>query len=421
MRSIVISDIHLGIDDRIAENVKNRPLLIAFLDSMREKKEVDEVVINGDFLDQWFLPADYEHVTDSDEFYRQCAKNNQGVIDAFNRLIKDGIDVVYVPGNHDMTLSSTVLNEIMPGVTQVRDARGLGRYRTGFRGEVVIEHCHRYELFCAPDMLSNKDYMQYGEPMLPMGYFFALIGVKSFAEGMPDVDIDVPDVPVPDTEDVGQMCVYAYHKLWKSIIEDRFPVKESLDDRFIKVNVDGFQGQFSINDLIPKVTDEGISPELYKGFQHRWDEVQSRNLVPVKVDLAEQLKRMLEQELREDYAKKEYFDIDPSIDVVVFGHMHVPYYKEIDGYDRKKIYVNEGTWIDNNMDDPNNTAVFADIESDKDGTIVRLMKCVPKDGGFDIVPVKGDYVFNRDRCSWKARLRIIDIPSKVQKRRAPDG
>ncbi len=50
MRSVVISDIHLGIDDRIAENVKNRPLPIAFLDSIREGGEVNEVVINGDLL-----------------------------------------------------------------------------------------------------------------------------------------------------------------------------------------------------------------------------------------------------------------------------------------------------------------------------------------------------------------------------------
>jgi hypothetical protein len=51
MRSVVISDIRLGIDDRIAENVKNPPPLpIAFLDSIREGGEVNEVVINRDLL-----------------------------------------------------------------------------------------------------------------------------------------------------------------------------------------------------------------------------------------------------------------------------------------------------------------------------------------------------------------------------------
>ena len=69
MKSIVISDLHLGIDDSIAETVKNRSLLIAFLENIISKKSADEVVINGDFLDQWFLPGMYDKCPeDSDEF-----------------------------------------------------------------------------------------------------------------------------------------------------------------------------------------------------------------------------------------------------------------------------------------------------------------------------------------------------------------
>lgn len=117
MKTIVISDIHLGIDDKIAETVKNRPLLISFLDDIRRSRSADEVVINGDFLDQWFLPAAYEAEADSDKFYLACAKNNQEVIDAFKALIDAGIRVVYVPGNHDMTLTQGTLNKIIPGIT----------------------------------------------------------------------------------------------------------------------------------------------------------------------------------------------------------------------------------------------------------------------------------------------------------------
>ena len=51
MNIIVISDIHLGIDDNISETVKNRPLLISFLKKIMDEKLADEVVINGDFLD----------------------------------------------------------------------------------------------------------------------------------------------------------------------------------------------------------------------------------------------------------------------------------------------------------------------------------------------------------------------------------
>ena len=107
------------------------------------------------------------------------AKNNQDVIDEFKNLIDSGIRLVYVPGNHDMTLSHKTLEDILPRLIQSRDVRGLGRYRTGRRGEIVIEHSLRYDMFCAPDILTNTELMEYGEPILPAGYFFARVGVTS--------------------------------------------------------------------------------------------------------------------------------------------------------------------------------------------------------------------------------------------------
>ena len=103
MKIIVISDLHLGIDDRISENVKNRPKLKAFIDKIREEKMADELVIAGDFLDQWFYPGNVELPRDSREFYLACAKNNQGIVDALINLIESGIRVVYVPGYKDFT------------------------------------------------------------------------------------------------------------------------------------------------------------------------------------------------------------------------------------------------------------------------------------------------------------------------------
>ena len=395
MKTIVISDIHLGIDAKIAENIKNRPLLIDFLDKLCSEGDVDEVVINGDFLDQWFLPGNYDHEGDSDEFYRQCAAANSEVMDAFADTIKRGVDVIYVPGNHDMTLSNKVLSEIIPGIRQSRDVRGLGKYRTGARGEVVIEHCHRYESFCAPDFISNKRYVEYGEPILPPGYFFARVGVQSFAEGMPESDRELQLADVPERTNLDQIQAYAYQKVWKTVIEDRFPVKEGMDDKFVKVNVDGFKGDFSLSDIYPTQTEGGITAALYEHFQRNWDELQRRNLVPVPVDLTEQLSRMTDQTLRAEYAKKQYIDVDPTVDVVVFGHTHVPFYQEFDGFDRKKIYVNEGTWVDHNSDDPDNTATFAEIISDGDKTDVSLKKCIGDGHVDDIVKVENKYCISR--------------------------
>lgn len=56
---VIISDLLLGIDDRYSEMKENRPLLIKFLQSLQNTKDVRERVIAGDFLDEWYLPIYY--------------------------------------------------------------------------------------------------------------------------------------------------------------------------------------------------------------------------------------------------------------------------------------------------------------------------------------------------------------------------
>ena len=78
---VVISDLHLGIDDRYAETVNNRSLLIDFLQRLQSTTDVRELVIGGDFLDEWFLPVYYPSYTDESQFYKGVTANNQTVID----------------------------------------------------------------------------------------------------------------------------------------------------------------------------------------------------------------------------------------------------------------------------------------------------------------------------------------------------
>lgn len=388
MKTIVISDIHLGIDDRFAETVKNKPLLISFLKKVQEEKLADELVINGDFLDQWFLPADFDTTPDSDEFYKEVALNNQEVIDQFKALMESGIRLVYVSGNHDMTLSHRALDDILPGIVQYRDVRGLGRYRTGRRGEVVIEHSHRYDMFCAPDTLSNREFMKFGDPILPAGYFLTRVGVTSIIQGMPEVEREIAEIEMPPKDDFDQLGAYAYYKFWETILFDMIPVNEDFDEEFIKVNVDGLQGNFSIGDLIPTENEDGIHARLYNNVQRNWDEIQRRNLVPNPNSAVECLNNLLNKNYYIDYARRQYFDLDPTVDVVVFGHTHNPAYKVYDEYDKPKVMVNEGTWIDENRDDPNNVGTFALIDSGDETTKVELLKYV----GGEFVQVENEYV-----------------------------
>lgn len=50
-RVVVISDLHLGIDDSFSETTKNKAALVSFLGQLNSS-EIDELVIDGDLFDQ---------------------------------------------------------------------------------------------------------------------------------------------------------------------------------------------------------------------------------------------------------------------------------------------------------------------------------------------------------------------------------
>lgn len=80
--------------------------------------------------------------------------------------------------------------------------------------------------------------------------------------------------------------------------------------------------------------------------------------------------------------------MDPTVDVAVFGHTHNPTHRVNGGFDKPKVVVNGGTWIDNNSDNPENTATFALIDSGIETTKVELLKYVDD----EFVKVKNEYV-----------------------------
>ena len=119
---VVISDIHLGINDAYSEINDNVPVLIEFLKRLQVTTDVSELVIAGDFLDEWFLPVYFESYTDSTAFYQACVDNNQDIIEEFNNV--ELISLCY--RKSDMLLEASVLEEAIPGIVHVSDARGVG-------------------------------------------------------------------------------------------------------------------------------------------------------------------------------------------------------------------------------------------------------------------------------------------------------
>jgi len=371
-RIIVVSDLHLGVDDSFSETVKNKDLLTEFLERL-VISDIDELVIAGDMLDEWFVPISYEPHNDLGAFFEKVAENNASIVAAFEKIIQSGVVVAYVPGNHDLLLDEETLAKLIPGIVQARDVDGLGTYRTGIRSEIVIEHGHRYDTFCAPDILSNKEMTGDYPSFLPPGYFFTRIASTSVVEGKSAPDKNLPRIEAPSKEDADQLDAYTYYNIWLWAMTT-FPIKADFDEKAIYVGVNGYDNSFSLSDLLPTVQDDGsISAVLYANAQRRWDEVQQNNRVAVKNPYSKATAGAIDHTFFDEQAVKQYFDLDPTVDVVVFGHSHVPLVNRYENeYDKEKVYANSGTWIDENL--IGLERCFVVIESGKQFTDVRLME-----------------------------------------------
>jgi len=375
---VVISDLHLGIDDRYTETINNIPFLIDFLKRLQSTKDVRELVIAGDFLDEWFLPVYYPVYTDQNKFYKDVIANNQDVIDELNKVIDSGIKLVYVIGNHDMTLEAEVLQQAIPKIVQVSDAKGLGAYYTGNRNEIVIEHGHRYDVFSAPDTVSNAELCGNNDTILPAGYFYARYAATWVLEGRPVVEKNLPIVTnIPDKTNVDQYGAYIYYALLKDISKRMTP-KEALDEKIFNMHIAGFNDSYTYLDFYPAQQKDGAisAPVLFKNIQRTWDERQKVNNVKVKNTFIEAVSGAINWSYYFTQAKMQYLENpNEKVEIVVFGHTHVPAYLKTTG---GSYYINSGTWIDHNVDYSDAPRTFVVITTgDKD---TATLNCYMEDG-----------------------------------------
>jgi UDP-2,3-diacylglucosamine pyrophosphatase LpxH len=352
-RSLVvcISDIHLGANDSYSEITRNRDALVNFLNQVRVSPNVKELIIAGDLIDEWFIPMNLETFSGKTQrdFVKSVAFNNKPVIDAFNNIVKDNnVKVTYVPGNHDILIDSNDMESIIPGVSQARDVRGLGSYTPDDIPEIIIEHGHRYNFYCAPD-LSNRSITQ-TDTILPPGYFFTRMATSSVMQGRPKRD---EDLPVVNKNELGadQYHYFLYWNVWKGLVTD-FPVNEGLDEKIINTNIDGFNDSYAINDVLPyqKSGDDIIKVNLFDGIIETWDERQNLNLVPVNIPIEDAVLRGAFASFLDDQSGIQFFD-NPVSDkrIVIFGHSHeARIITSLNEKQEKNVYVNSGTWIDKN-------------------------------------------------------------------------
>ncbi len=362
---VVISDLHLGADLTYAEINENLKPLENFLNRIKTSENIKELVIAGDLLDEWFVPADVDTYKGKDQrdFVQRIAATNKAIIDLFNSIIQEGkILVTYVPGNHDLTISEANVELILPGINQAREeVLGLGTYSPSGYNEIAIEHGHRYNYFCAPDPFSNQDVAP--GTILPPGYFFTRIATQHVVQKCYESDNVVPTI-TPNVKILGdesQKSLYAYYSLWKYALGVLFPIENTFDEKMIVTNVNGITDTYSGNDILPSQTDSDgvISVNLYAGAQDTWTERCKFNHVPIAIPVFEAIKEAASTEQTDRMAETQYFKNSGSDKkLVVFGHTHdakIMASENLNG--EKTFYVNSGTWIDHKEAHSNKTTM----------------------------------------------------------------
>ncbi|MDA3885750.1 MAG: metallophosphoesterase [Candidatus Delongbacteria bacterium] len=376
---VVISDMHMGADLAYSENKENLKPLEDLLEKIEGSENVKELVIAGDMLDEWFVPATVDTYNGNGQldFVQRISASNKGVFDAFNRIIQGGkILVTYVPGNHDLTITAENIELTLPGINQARDeVLGLGTYSPEGYPEIAIEHGHRYNFFCAPDPFSNQDIAP--GSILPPGYFFTRITALHVIEGLPTGEGVVVPITPNDSVDESQANLYRYWSIW-AWAANVFTIEEGFDEKIITTNIDGFTENYSVNDLLPYQTTPGewIDVNLYKGIQDTWTDRQLQNHVEINIPADHAITFAVDAAETDYQAQIQYFSNPNSFKrIVVFGHSHAATMIASENYHvEKSIYANSGTWIDHNPRGASTTFVVITPQNDETSseTFVKL-------------------------------------------------
>ncbi len=340
-KTLFMSDLHLCADPESAALLDHVPQLARFLRNLRTRRDLSDLVILGDLLDDWMIPAETDPITFDDVLH---APHNAPVVDALHDLCaRSHLKVTYVAGNHDMLTfepaNKALIASVFPGITLVADSPGLGAY--SIDDVVWAEHGHRYGALTAPDPWSHDG------TVLPLGYFITRLMASAVVRGgalrsLPSAFGSGPLRAAPegfgvlDALDRGPLD--KYEELFVRFVLQSFldDAGRDLDDAFVMNGFHGFASDPTGGEVY----------EIYKRVLTLWPEHQN---------IVDKLIAMLSDSdfggmlptanilLNMPADIRDLYPFQPRI--VIFGHTHQPLLNlRVDGGGR--IYANTGTWID---------------------------------------------------------------------------
>lgn len=334
-----ISDIHCGDQRAIEGNYswfnENADALSDFLDYVKGHQRIKQLVIMGDLFDEWMVPYNRKpfdsavDITTSKEYFKAIASNstNKPIFDKLSEISTGGvIDVIYVPGNHDMLVTQDVIEELIPNAQWMSDVTGLGNYNPV--DKIHMEHGHRYDFFNCPQPLINDG------QILPPGYFVTRLYASGLATRNPSVKDE--NIVGSDIEFVtAWSAAFGYTISKFSLESDTIPMNST----YVKMTgIDGYSEDMTFDSALAMYD---------KDIEELWHQTQVINEVPVSLSvfLAILNGTYLYGAALYEYLTDYFANDQPKI--VAFGHSHEP---DIKVFPTEiyytGIYANSGSWID---------------------------------------------------------------------------
>ena len=334
---VCISDIHMGDERAVSGNYcwfdENADALENFLDYVMSCPDVKQLVILGDLFDEWLVPYEVSpfdstvNIHDSEEYFHAIANcpTNLPIFNRFRTIVNEGeIELIYVPGNHDMLLTEETLDGIIPNITWKGDVTGLGKYSPVDR--IIMEHGHRYDLFNCPQPLVNPTHM------LPPGYFIA----RLYATGMASQAAYNPQELISEKGSFEFFVGWnlAFLKVLSDFNMDCPPMYSPI------VQMSGIDSYFD------PLSFNGAYEMYAESIETLWQETQTINAVPVPTSVMAGIWHGVDL----SGAPITEYMTNPSTEpykIIAFGHSHYPHIKVYPNkYSYTSIYANSGSWID---------------------------------------------------------------------------
>ena len=335
-----ISDIHCG-DERATNGNyswfgKNADALEKFLDFIKNNEKVKELVILGDLFDEWMVPYEFSpfdsavNITSSKEYFHAIANSptNKPVFDKMREIISEGeIDIIYVPGNHDMLITKDVIDEIIPGALWKGDATGLGKYNPV--DKILMEHGHRYDFFNCPQPLVNDGHI------LPPGYFVSRLYAAGLAARKPQT-MKQSQSTAGDAEFITAWTVAFGYTIGTFMMDvDTIP----MDSNIVLMN--------GIDNYSSSVSFDGARDMYAANIEELWPNTQVINNVPIPLSVFLAIVNGTYLYGGVIYEFLLDFLAPNAPKIVAFGHSHQPELKvfPFEHY-YTGIYANSGSWLD---------------------------------------------------------------------------